>query len=419
MILFDKTMSMIALIVAGKVQNKDKLWIEVNTLLAQYKKSGLSPGLIVPEVSDNSCFFKNFDCEVYFVKPTIEDLVFVDMTYKVKHQIDLMDMLRCHFLTDSSSQHLFAEVCKMLFPPLYEVSWQVSESLESFSCFDIAKTRNIEEDVESYLHSIPSLDSKPVTFVHSKLIPAMFHHGYSSRQGGISNYKGLTSLSLCYSLKKRDSRAVVMENRARLANAAGFAPSLLHLAKAVHGRDVWIYEEKEPECYDAIITKTPNVFIAAPGADCNMMLFADPVTKSCGAAHAGWKGILCGVVQSTVNAMVDKYGVNPKDLIVAIGPSLSKCCCEFGPEQAKKFSYIDENCVIWKDSSSKPFLDLRLAAKVLLQSCGVLSRNIDDGEGTGSELLICTKCDPDERFFSFRRMGPQFGNQVGFIGMSN
>uniref|UniRef100_H2XKW0 Uncharacterized protein n=2 Tax=Ciona intestinalis TaxID=7719 RepID=H2XKW0_CIOIN len=110
-------------------------------------------------------------------------------------------------------------------------------------------------------------------------------------------------------------------------------------------------------------------------------------------------------------------GTKPKDLLVTVGPSLGVCCCEFGIEGSNQFLSIDKACVVWKENHPKPFLNLRLAASILLVKEGIPKSNIDDGTSDGSALATCTKCDPDRKLFSFRRDGPQFGNQVGFIGM--
>ena len=405
----------VAVIVVGSVQDKTKLVGELKAKLQKQKSLKKSCMLLFCKSLDDPSFFKTeLKCNLLFIEPQVNKENPIDMIFKVKQKLDNFDILECKFVANTLSIPHLQEICKLLFPPLYDVSFCVSSHIQrNFG----EKIDKVETEVTAYLSSISSTNNKPVVIFHSKCIPKMFLHGYSSRQGGISSYGGLTSLNLCYSHKKRDSKLVIMENRARLAHAANFCAESFHLAKAVHGKDVWIYEKEEPESYDSIISNSPNVIIAAPGADCNMLLFADPVSKSCGAAHAGWKGILCGVIQATIEAMVKNYCTNPKNLIVSIGPSLSVCCCEFGAEQAKKFLSIDEKCVIWKPECPKPFLDLRLAAKILLQQSGVSSINIDDGSNSESDLQICTKCDPNERFFSFRRVGSQFGNQVGFIGL--
>ena len=413
-------MSKSAIIVVGRVWDKKKLIDELHEVLKKKESFSFhtSAVFMMVDVSENiEHLEEELNCEINIIKlnPSYHDHVFIDALYKLKTELDCIDAVDCLFFLSSAYEQLFLDMCSWLFPgSVYNFAQNMHGSTNLTPFYTHVKLTKLS-DVEDYLRSICSEDGGPVCLLSSPLIPESFVHGYSSRQGGVSTHPGLASLNLCCSKKKKDSKLVVNENRARLAQAANFNPKDLHIAKAVHGKDVWVYEEHQPESYDAIITNTSGICVAAPGADCNMLLFADPVTASCGAAHAGWKGILCGVIQATVKAMIKKYGTDPRNLIVAIGPSLSACCCEFGVEGSKDFEKIDKRCVMWKPGCKKPFLDLRLAAKVLLMQCGVPKDNIDDG--SKSNLQICTKCDPEHRYFSFRRIGLQFGNQVGLIGL--
>lgn len=122
----------------------------------------------------------------------------------------------------------------------------------------------------------------------------------------------LSSLNLFCSSRRRDPGAVVRENRRRLALRAGFHPRPLRLVKVPprlhqlikilssetrnvsvwlcqvnHGRDVWVLGRTEPDSYDAMVTDRPGVVLAAPGADCMPILFADPRSKVIAVAHAG------------------------------------------------------------------------------------------------------------------------------------
>ncbi|MEQ2212899.1 hypothetical protein XENOCAPTIV_006601, partial [Xenoophorus captivus] len=140
-----------------------------------------------------------------------------------------------------------------------------------------------------------------------------FGHGFSTRTGGVSYIPNLSSLNLFSSSKRRDPGAVVAENRRRLALHAGFHPLPLRLVKVCcwknfcgplqqtinrcpdetsflqvnHASAVWVLGKPEPESYDSMVTNQRGVVLAAPGADCMPILFADPVKKVIGAAHAG------------------------------------------------------------------------------------------------------------------------------------
>ncbi|XP_028847538.1 laccase domain-containing protein 1-like isoform X2 [Denticeps clupeoides] len=99
--------------------------------------------------------------------------------------------------------------------------------------------------------------------------------------------KTLSSLNLFCNSRHRDPRAVVAENLRRFSLEAGFHPHQFNLVKVNHASDVWVIGKEAPDSYDGIVTNQANVVIAAPGADCMLLLFVDRVAKVVGAAHAG------------------------------------------------------------------------------------------------------------------------------------
>ncbi|XP_048348282.1 purine nucleoside phosphorylase LACC1 isoform X2 [Sphaerodactylus townsendi] len=175
----------------------------------------------------------------------------------------------------------------------------------------------------------------------------------------------------------------------------------------------------KPDSYDGIITNQTGVTIAAPGADCIPVLFADPVRKACGAAHSGWQGTLLGVSMATVNAMVAEYDCHVEDILVVLGPSVGPCCFTLPQESAKEFHRIDPNCVRYLDSS-EPSIDIRRATRVLLEAGGILPQNIQDDtvRDPNQNLTLCTACHP-EQFYSHVRDGENFGTQIGFISIKD
>ncbi|XP_006884624.1 PREDICTED: laccase domain-containing protein 1 [Elephantulus edwardii] len=277
-----------------------------------------------------------------------------------------------------------------------------------------ATTQDVEEiqnEIKTYLRSLPSLRGE-LTIITSPLIPDIFLHGFTTRAGGISYVPTLSSLNLFSSSKRRDPKAVVQENLRRLAHAAGFNAEKFYRIKTDHASDVWIMGRKEPESYDGIITNQRGVTIAALGADCLPIVFADPVKKACGVAHSGWKGTLLGVAMATVNAMVAEYGCSLEDIIVVLGPSVGSCCFTLPRESAKAFHNLDPKCVRLLDSPD-PYIDISKATRVLLERGGILPQNIQD---QNEELNLCTSCHPN-KFFSHVRDGLNFGTQVGFISI--
>ena len=141
---------------------------------------------------------------------------------------------------------------------------------------------NVDKNLENIVRQRTTADLKPVTILQSSLIPSsLFRHGFSTRFGGVSTYKTLSSLNLYYTPKRRDPKINVDENRKRLAQACNFSLDSFHLAKANHGSAVWVVGDPELENYDGIVTNKSGVTIAAPGADCMIILFCDPVKKVC------------------------------------------------------------------------------------------------------------------------------------------
>ncbi|NXJ61162.1 LACC1 protein, partial [Rostratula benghalensis] len=319
--------------------------------------------------------------------------------------------------------HLFTAVYQFEFEDLQVVldceNLQRAEAWNEEQALPMQDVGLIRSEIQMYLESLPSLKGE-LTILRSSLIPGdIFLHGFTTRTGGISYIPTLSSCNLFSSAKRRDPQVVVKENLRRLANAAGFNPETFHRVKTDHANAVCIMGKREPDSYDGIVTNLKGVTIAAPGADCIPMLFADPVRKACGAAHSGWKGTLLGVSMATVNAMVSEYGCNVKDILVVLGPSVGPCCYKLPRESAKEFHKIDPKCVRQFDSAC-PYIDIRRATRILLESGGILPENIQDDSVTdqNQNITLCTACHPD-KFYSHFRDGTNFGTQIGFISIKD
>ncbi|NWX62583.1 LACC1 protein, partial [Promerops cafer] len=319
--------------------------------------------------------------------------------------------------------HLFTAVYQFEFEDLQVVSdsesLQISEHQHEGQTLPSQDVALIRSEIQMYLESLPSLKGE-LTILRSSLIPDdIFLHGFTTRTGGISYIPTLSSCNLFSSSKRRDPQVVVKENLRRLANAAGFNPEAFHRVKVDHANAVCIMGKTEPDNYDGIVTNQKGVTLAAPGADCIPVLFADPVRRACGAAHSGWKGTLLGVSMATVNAMVSEYGCNVKDILVVLGPSVGPCCYKLPHESAKEFHRIDPKCVRLFDSAS-PYIDIRKATRILLERGGILPENIQDDSITdqNQNITFCTACHP-EKFYSHFRDGTNFGTQIGFISIKD
>ncbi|XP_062370755.1 purine nucleoside phosphorylase LACC1 [Cinclus cinclus] len=319
--------------------------------------------------------------------------------------------------------HLFTAVYQFEFEDLQVVSdcekLQISEHQNEGQTLPSKDVALIRSEIQRYLESLPSLKGE-LTILRSSLIPGdIFLHGFTTRTGGISYIPTLSSCNLFSSSKRRDPQLVVIENLRRLARAAGFNPEAFHRVKVDHANAVCIMGKTEPDNYDGIVTNQKGVTLAAPGADCIPVLFADPVRRACGAAHSGWKGTLLGVSMATVNAMVSEYGCNVKDILVVLGPSVGPCCYKLPHESAKEFHRIDPKCVRLFDSPS-PYIDIRRATRILLERGGILPENIQDDSITdqNQNITFCTACHPD-KFYSHFRDGTNFGTQIGFISIKD
>lgn len=139
----------------------------------------------------------------------------------------------------------------------------------------------IDFDISEVVRKIKgSADGKPITTLKSPTISnEAFNHGFTTRFGGVSTHETLSSLNLMFNPKRRDPLNNVLENRQRLALACRFMVHPFNMAKCVHGAGVWVIGDEEPDSYDALVSNQPFVNIAAPGADCTILLFSDPINK--------------------------------------------------------------------------------------------------------------------------------------------
>jgi hypothetical protein len=173
------------------------------------------------------------------------------------------------------------------------------------------------------------------------LTPPGLAHAFFTRRGGVST--GVYA-SLNGGVGSRDAPDAVRANRARMAAALGVAADRLAIPYQVHSPDVAIITEPfapdaRPRC-DALVTATPGLGLGVTGADCGMILLADADARVIGAAHAGWKGALAGVVEATVAAMA-RLGAAPGRIAAALGPCIAQESYEVGPEFVAAFAAAD------------------------------------------------------------------------------
>jgi YfiH family protein len=225
-------------------------------------------------------------------------------------------------------------------------------------------------------------------------IPGL-RHAFFTRDGGVSDgiYAGLNG-----GLGSNDDPRNVMENRRRMADLIGVAPDRFLSVHQVHSPDAVVasgpWEGTSRPRADAIVTRTEGIAIGITAADCGPILLVEPNARVIGAAHAGWKGALTGILESTVDAM-ERLGAERGGMVAAIGPMIRQHSYEVGGEFVERFIDADaDNAVFFLPSAREghSMFDLAGFIRMRLENAGVLM--IDDiGADTYS----------DQRFYSYRR----------------
>ena len=231
-------------------------------------------------------------------------------------------------------------------------------------------------------------------FLHAALLDAAgASHGFFGRAGGVSS--GLFS-ALNTGLGTGDDIEAVRENRARCAGALRAERLItlhqVHSADAVVVHAPWA-DDARPRA-DGMATDIPGVALGVLAADCMPFLFFDPVARVIGAAHAGWRGALAGVLEATVAAM-ERLGAESPRIIAALGPCLRQPNFEVGIDVLDAFTSRDARAARFFAagvSAEKRQLDLAGFGRWRLAEVGL--RAIDD-------LKICTVAAPQD-YFSYR-----------------
>jgi YfiH family protein len=239
-------------------------------------------------------------------------------------------------------------------------------------------------------------------------------HAFFTREGGVS--EGLYA-SLNAGVGSNDDPAKVAENRARMAKAVGVSPERFLTAYQVHSPDVVVAERPwdsaaRPRA-DAIVTRVPGLAVGVSTADCGPVLFADPQAGVIGAAHAGWRGAVAGVLEATVTAM-ERLGAARSRLAAAIGPTISQPNYEVGADLVEQFTRADPG-------NARFFVAGRPGHAQFDLPGFIADRLARAGVARVENLGLCTYADP-VRFYSFRRTThraePDYGRHVNAIALS-
>jgi len=243
------------------------------------------------------------------------------------------------------------------------------------------------------------------------------NHGFFGREGGVS--EGIYA-SLNCGLGSADDQRAVAENRSRIAAAMDVAPAQLLSLYQHHSPDVVTVDQtwvpgNGPKG-DAMITNQPGIALAIATADCVPVLFADAENRIIGAAHAGWRGALGGVLQNTVEAMV-ALGANRTTVRAVVGPCIHQSSYQVGYDVRDAFTSAkpgaDQFFAPDASEANKYRFDLAGFVHAALAEAG-LTKTDDIGLDTYADT---------QRFFSYRRTThnhePDYGRSLSAIALTD
>ena len=237
-------------------------------------------------------------------------------------------------------------------------------------------------------------------------------HGFFTRQGGVS--EGPYAALNC-SVSGQDRPEHVTENRARAAAALDLPPHALLGLTQVHG--IAVIRVTEPwqagagPRADAMVTDRVGIGLGIVTADCAPVLFVDAEAGIVGAAHAGWRGAVAGIIEATLAAMT-ALGAAPQRIAAAIGPCIAQSSYEVGPD-------LREAVLEANDAGAAFLAPGQRADRWQFDLPGYcLARLLAAGVGSAAALGVDTLAD-EARFFSHRRRtragGGPIGHQISIV----
>lgn len=218
-------------------------------------------------------------------------------------------------------------------------------------------------------------------------------HGFFTRRGGASS--GIFAGLNC-GFGSSDQTEIVAINRSRVAETLDVQPDHLTTIHQTHSTVAVTLDAPAASGVrgDGLVTSTPGLAISVLTADCQPVLFAEHDAGVIGAAHAGWRGALDGILEATIEAMI-MLGARRDKIHAVIGPSISQRAYEVGPEFFETFMAEDENSARFFANGEGDRMHFDLPGYGLSR---LRSADIASAEWTRH----CTYADP-ERFFSYRR----------------
>lgn len=248
-------------------------------------------------------------------------------------------------------------------------------------------------------------------------------HGFSTKLGGVSSGM-FTSMNLGFdSSLYVDDPANIEENYRRISESIGVDSHSVVISKQVHKTNIrlvdetdcgkGLYQLRDYDEIDGLITNTPNVTLVTKYADCVPLYFVDPFNKAIGLTHSGWRGTVKKIGKITIQEMQKYFGSDPKNVIAVIGPSICMDCYEVGEEVANEFRTAfhlnGDNNIISQNDNGKYQCNLWEACRSTLLEAGLTDENIHVSG-------VCTSCNSD-LLFSHRKTEGKRGSLAAFLAI--
>lgn len=248
----------------------------------------------------------------------------------------------------------------------------------------------------------------------------LVRHGFSTRLGGVS--KGCFS-SMDLSFVRGDEEEAVRENFRRIGASMGVSCEDMVFSQQTHTTNVRVVTEQDrgmgmtrPLEYsdvDGLVTNVPGLCLVTFYADCVPLYILDPVQKVIGLSHSGWRGTVGKIGKKTVEMMTKEYGSDPKDILVAVGPSICQDCYEVSEDVIQQFQqnfdpiYWDR--IFYQKDNGKYQLNLWAANACVFQESGILKEHM-------AVTNVCTHCNSDV-LYSHQTMGNDRGSLAAFLAL--
>lgn len=259
------------------------------------------------------------------------------------------------------------------------------------------------------------MNSGPPALTARNLELPGLRHAFFTREGGVSD--GVYA-SLNGGVGSKDASSRVAENRARMAARLGvraerlLVPFQIHSADALFVEEPWSAEAR-PRC-DGLVTREASLALGVTGADCGMLLFADARAAVIGACHAGWKGALTGMIETTIVEM-EAQGARRADIHVALGPAIGAASYEVGPEFVALFHDADQ-------AFARFFAPSTRTGHAMFDLPGFIAARVEALDVASFENVGVDTYADEARCFSYRRSvhrrEPDYGRLVSAIALA-